>query len=68
MVKPKVSLIVSNLNGIQLDLLKDCIDSLIRPNYPNWELIVVDNTSTDNSVEYLKKCKVLNLCMDKETN
>lgn len=55
MIRPKVSMIVSNLNGMQLDLLKECIDSLIKPNYPNWELIVVDNASTDNSVEYLKE-------------
>ena len=54
MSKPKVSMIVSNLNGMQLNLIKDCVDSLIKPNYPNWELIVVDNASTDNSVEYLK--------------
>ena len=55
MPKPKVSIIISNLNGIQLDLLKSCIDSLTKPNYSNWELIVVDNASTDSSVAYLKK-------------
>lgn len=55
MSKPKVSLIISNLNGIQLKLLKDCIDSLIKPNYQNWELIVVDNASSDESVKYLKE-------------
>lgn len=54
MSKPKVSLIVSNLNGLKLNLLKDCINSLIKPNYQNWELIVVDNASSDGSVEYLK--------------
>lgn len=48
-------MIVSNFNGIQLNLIKDCINSLIKPNYSNWELIVVDNASTDNSVDYLKK-------------
>lgn len=55
MSKPKISIIVSNLNGIRLKLLKPCIDSLIKPNYPNWELIVVDNASTDNSVKYLQQ-------------
>lgn len=54
MSKPKVSLIVSNLNGIRLKLLKDCINSLIKPNYQNCELIVVDNASSDESVKYLK--------------
>lgn len=55
MSKPKVSVIISNLNGMQLNLIKDCISSLMKPNYQNWELIVVDNASTDNSVTYLKK-------------
>lgn len=55
MSKPKVSMVVSNLNGIQLGLLKDCIDSLIKPGYRSWELIVVDNASTDNSVKYLQQ-------------
>lgn len=55
MSKPKVSMIVSNFNGLQLNLIKNCINSLIKSNYPNWELIVVDNSSTDSSVEYLKK-------------
>lgn len=55
MSKPKVSMIISNLNGMQLNLIQDCVNSLIKPGYPNWELIIVDNASTDNSVEYLKK-------------
>lgn len=55
MSKPKVSMILSNFNGLQLNLIKDCINSLIKPNYPKWELIMVDNSSTDGSVEYLKK-------------
>lgn len=55
MSKPKVSMIVSNFNGMQLDLIKDCVNSLVKPAYPNWELVVVDNASTDNSVEYFKK-------------
>ncbi len=55
MIKPKVSMIVSNLNGMQLNLINDCINSLMKPNYQNWELIVVDNASTDSSVDYLKK-------------
>lgn len=55
MSKPKVSMIISNLNGMQLNLIKDCISSLMKPNYQNWELIVVDNASTDSSVAYLKK-------------
>lgn len=52
---PLVSLIISNLNGMNLNLLKDCLHSLTNPDYPNWELFVIDNNSTDDSVIYLKK-------------
>lgn len=55
MSKPKVSMIVSNLNGMNLNLLKDCLDSLLKPKYGNWELLIIDNNSTDNSIDYLKK-------------
>lgn len=55
MSKPKVSMIVSNLNGMSLNLLRDCLDSLLKPGYDNWELIVVDNNSTDQSVQYLEQ-------------
>ncbi len=55
MQKPKVSMIVSNINGMSLNLLKECLDSLLKPDYENWELIVVDNASTDHSVDYVKK-------------
>lgn len=55
MSKLKVSMIVSNFNGMNLSLLKDCLDSLLKPGYNNWELILVDNNSSDNSVDYLKK-------------
>ncbi len=52
---PSVSIIVSNLNGRKLNLLEDCIGSLMNPGYKNWELIVVDNNSNDDSVSYLKR-------------
>ncbi len=52
---PKVTLIISNINGMSLNLLPECINSLTKIDYPNWELIVIDNCSTDNSVEFLKK-------------
>lgn len=55
MNKPLITIIVSNLNGMTLNLLEDCMKSLMNPDYPNWELLVVDNQSTDNSVAYLEK-------------
>ncbi|KKR10655.1 MAG: putative glycosyltransferase [Candidatus Woesebacteria bacterium GW2011_GWA1_39_21] len=55
MKNPKISIIISNLNGVRLKLLDDCLNSLTKPNYPNWELFVVDNNSDDESVLYLQK-------------
>ena len=51
MPKSKVSVIIPHWNGI--DILKDCLDSLTKSSYPNLEIIVVDNASTDGSSEWI---------------
>jgi len=48
----KVSVIILNWNGQHL--LPDCFESLKRQTYSNFEVILVDNGSTDGSVDYLK--------------
>ena len=45
--QPLVSIIILNYNANQLIL--DCIESITKTNYENFEIIVVDNASTDNS-------------------
>jgi len=52
---PKVSIIVLNYNGKKY--LDPCLSSLLKINYPRdkLEVIVVDNGSTDGSVEYIKE-------------
>lgn len=50
---PLVSVIVPNWNGESL--LRECLESLGKLKYPNYEIIVVDNGSTDNSIELIKK-------------
>ena len=50
--QPLVSIIILNYNAGKL--LLDCVDSVFSSNYKNFEVIVVDNVSTDNSH---KKCK-----------
>jgi GT2 family glycosyltransferase len=50
---PKVSLVVLNWNGEKI--IKGCLDSLLKTNYPNYKVIVVDNGSTDKSQEIIKR-------------
>lgn len=52
---PLVSIVVSNHNGIELNLLEDCLESVFEIDYPNFEVILVDNDSTDGSVDHIKK-------------
>lgn len=47
MRKPLVSIIIVNWNGGKV--FDDCLKSLAKLNYPNWELVVVDNGSIDGS-------------------
>lgn len=51
--KPSVSVIIVNWNGG--DYLKKCIDSLETQTFRNFELILVDNGSTDNSAIDIKQ-------------
>jgi len=49
---PKVSVIVTNWNG--KIHLKECFDSLFCQSYKDFEVIMVDNNSEDDSVEFVK--------------
>jgi len=46
---PKVSVVVASYNGERT--LKACLDSLVALNYPNYEVILVDDGSTDGTPE-----------------
>ncbi|BCN32217.1 glycosyltransferase [Anaeromicropila herbilytica] len=51
---PKVSIVVLTYNNLKLNKL--CINSILNKTaYPNYELIVVDNLSTDGTREYLEQ-------------
>lgn len=57
---PMVSVIVLTYNN--LDLNKNCINSILNQTaYANYELIIVDNQSTDGTVEYLQELQQQNL-------
>ena len=47
-----VAIILLNWNGF--DYTKACIESLRKITYPHWQAILVDNGSTDGSLERLK--------------
>src|SRR5580704_15171073 len=53
MASPLISCIVVNWN--RRELLRACLESLARQEYPHIEVIVVDNGSTDGSPETVTK-------------
>lgn len=55
MIKTKVSIITPVYNGA--DYLSRCLDSLINQTLNDIEIIVVDDCSTDNSVEIIEEYK-----------
>jgi GT2 family glycosyltransferase len=50
---PSVSVIVVNFNG--KELLKQCLLTLSKTDYPNYEVVVVDNASTDGSLAEIRE-------------
>jgi GT2 family glycosyltransferase len=52
MKSPKVSIIILNWNGWKDTI--ECLESLYRISYPNYEVIVVDNGSANESVQKIK--------------
>jgi len=53
MPHPRVAVVILNWNGKVL--LEQFLPSLGRSSYPNLELVVVDNGSTDHSVSFLQQ-------------
>lgn len=52
MKQPLVSIIMSNYNGE--DLIAQTIDSVLNQTYTNFEFIIIDDCSTDNSREIIR--------------
>jgi len=48
-----ISIVIPNWNG--KDLIKNCLASLMKQTYKDFEVIVADNGSTDDSVELIEK-------------
>ena len=64
-LNPLVSIIILNYNAG--NLLLNCVDSVFKSTYPNFEVLVIDNISTDNShVVCKKKFEKIHLIENKE--
>ncbi len=51
--KSNVAIIIINWNGFQDTI--ECLESLYQIDYPNYDVILVDNASSNNSVEKIKE-------------
>lgn len=62
---PKVAIVMLTYN--QLEYTKQCLESIEKyVNPDNYELIIVDNHSTDGTVEWLKQQKGIKLACNEE--
>lgn len=50
---PLISIVVVNYNG--LNFVDSCLSSVFAADYPNFEVIFVDNASTDGSLKLVKE-------------
>ena len=50
-MKPEVSIIVPTYNAESF--IRECISSIVNQSYVDWEVIVVDNFSTDRTIEII---------------
>lgn len=53
MNNPKVSIIILNWNGWKDTI--ECLESLYQINYPHYEVILIDNNSSDNSINKIEE-------------
>ncbi|NKQ39271.1 MAG: glycosyltransferase family 2 protein [Methanosarcinales archaeon] len=51
-INPFTSIIIVNFNG-KTDL-EECLPSVLKQNYPNFEVVLVDNDSSDDSIAFVK--------------
>ena len=52
MIYPNVHILILNWNG--KDYLYDCVKSVLNSNYQNFKVTVIDNGSSDNSIDLVR--------------
>ena len=60
----KISIVTPSFN--QGNYIEDAIKSVLKQNYKNFEHIIIDNLSTDNTMEIVKKYKHLKWISEKD--
>ncbi len=63
MPKPLVSIVIVNWNGGAL--LLNCIQSVLQSSYQNYEIIIVDNASNDQSIALIPKTSQIHIISNK---
>jgi glycosyltransferase involved in cell wall biosynthesis len=53
--QPLVSVVTPVYNGAEF--IAECIESVLRQTYANWEHVIVDNCSTDGTLEIARSCE-----------
>ena len=51
--KELITIIIPTYNSEQF--IESCLDSVIQQTYTNWQIMVIDQKSTDNTVSIIKK-------------
>jgi glycosyltransferase involved in cell wall biosynthesis len=54
-ISPSISIVTPVWNG--LPYIKECIDSVLKQDFQDWELLVSDNGSSDGTIAYLDTLK-----------
>jgi len=65
----KTYILILNWNSWQDTI--ECVESVLKSNYKNYQIVIIDNDSEDNSVEYITKYlnrKILPLTSEKHKN
>lgn len=60
-----ISVVIANYNGETT--IRKCLEALFSSNYRNFEVVVVDDHSKDNSVDIIRKFPCKLICLDKRT-